>query len=359
MKTMLYEEHEKLNAKFTEFNGWDMPLYYKGIIDEHMAVRKHVGIFDVSHMGDISVKGKDAAKFLDSMFPTKVSNLNVGECVYTAFLNNDGLMIDDTIVYKMANDSFFFVPNAGTTQRMYEWALAHKGNYNVEINNVSSQISSIALQGPESEEVLKELGFEYPGYFKFSYKNYKYKNAITGKKEIIISGTGYTGEKGVEFIIPNEYAVELWKELFSSISKRNGLACGLGCRDTLRMEKGMLLSGHDFNENRDPYEASISFIVNNDGNFVGKDALMKRKVNDREIFRGFILSDGIPRPENEIKKDGKKIGMVTSGSISPVLNKGIALGYIDKEFSKENNDVVVNIRGKDHPAKVSRPRIVK
>ncbi|KAA8922030.1 glycine cleavage system aminomethyltransferase GcvT [Thermoplasma sp.] len=359
MRTVLYDEHAKLNAKFTEFNGWDMPLYYRSIIEEHMAVRRHVGIFDVSHMGDITVKGKDASAFLDHMFPTKVSNLKSGECVYTAFLNEDGLMIDDTIVYRMGEDSYFFVPNAGTTEKIYRWVTDHSKGYDVRIENVSNKISSIALQGPESEDVLKELGFTYPGYFKFQYDNGKYMNPITGKDQIIISGTGYTGEKGVEFIIPNEFAVELWKKLLEAISRRNGLPAGLGARDTLRMEKGMLLSGHDFNEDRDPYEASVSFIVNNDGDFIGKKKLDERRKSDHEIFRGFILSDGIPRNGNLIKADGKRIGTVTSGTISPVLNKGIALGYIDKAYSKENTEVMIEIRSVDHRAVVSRPKIVK
>ncbi|PYB67544.1 glycine cleavage system aminomethyltransferase GcvT [Thermoplasma sp. Kam2015] len=359
MRTVLYDEHARLNAKFTEFNGWDMPLYYRSIIDEHMAVRKHVGIFDVSHMGDITVIGKDASRFLDHMFPTQVSKLQNGECVYTAFLNDDGLMIDDTIVYRMGQDSFFFVPNAGTTDKIYRWVMDHSKGYDVKINNVSNKISSIALQGPQSDDVLAEIGYSYPGYFKFQYADGKYENAITGKDQIIISGTGYTGEKGVEFIIPNEYAVDLWKMLMASISKRGGLPAGLGARDTLRMEKGMLLSGHDFNEDRDPYEASISFIVNNENDFIGKSALEKRKSTDHEIFRGFILSDGIPRPGNPIKIDGKKIGIVTSGTISPVLNKGIALGYIEKAYSKENTQVMIEIRSTDHTATVTRPRIVK
>ncbi|BAB59199.1 aminomethyltransferase [Thermoplasma volcanium GSS1] len=359
MKTVLYDEHVKLNAHFTDFNGWDMPLYYKSIIEEHMSVRKHAGIFDVSHMGDITVRGREAGKFLDHMFPTKVSSLNDGECIYTAFLNEKGQMIDDTIVYRMSSDSYFFVPNAGTTDKIYEWVTKNSKGFDVKIENVSSKISSIALQGPESESVISELGFSYPGYFKFTYVNGKYKNAITGKNDIIISGTGYTGEKGVEFIIPNEYAVELWRKLLSLVEKRSGLPCGLGSRDTLRMEKGMLLSGHDFNENRDPYEASISFIVNNDGDFIGKKSLEDRRKEDKQIFRGFILSDGIPRSGNSVKVNGKVVGTLTSGSISPVLNKGIALGYIDKEYSKEGTKVFVEIRGKDHEATVSRPKIVK
>ncbi|MCY0851493.1 glycine cleavage system aminomethyltransferase GcvT [Thermoplasma acidophilum] len=359
MRTVLYDEHAKLNAKFTEFNGWDMPLYYRSIIEEHMAVRKHVGIFDVSHMGDVTVSGKDASAFLDHMFPTKVSNLKNGECVYTAFLNDSGLMIDDTIVYRMGEDSYFFVPNAGTTEKIYRWVSDHSAGYSVKIENVSNRISSIALQGPESEEVLNELGFSYPGYFKFQYVSGKYMNAITGKDQIIISGTGYTGEKGVEFIIPNEHAVELWKKLLEAINKRNGLPAGLGARDTLRMEKGMLLSGHDFNEDRDPYEASVSFIVNNDEDFVGKKNLEIRRRSDHEIFRGFVLSDGIPRNGNPIKAGGKRVGTVTSGTISPVLNKGIALGYIDKAYSKENTEVMIEIRSVDHKAVVTKPRIVK
>lgn len=356
-RTALYDEHVKLNAKIIDFHGWDMPLQYTRILEEHMAVRKNVGIFDVSHMGDIIVEGKDASAFLDHMFPTKISALNVGEAAYTAFLDNNGKIIDDTIVYKLRDNKFFFVPNASMIDVIYGWTIENKGNYDVEIRNISDDVSCIAVQGPRSGEVLSELGLRFPEPFKFIEEKGNYgTNSITGNNSIVVSGTGYTGEKGVELLLSSYSAAEMWEKVMKIIGKKSGLPCGLGARDTLRMEKGMLLSGTDFSRDRNPYECSISFIVNNDLDYIGKKAIENK---GDEIFRGFSLNGKlIPRAGSDVFIDGKKIGTITSGTLSPILENAIALGFVRREFMKSGPEVEISIRGRMEKGTMGKPKIV-
>ncbi|OWP57032.1 MAG: glycine cleavage system protein T [Thermoplasmatales archaeon B_DKE] len=358
-RTCLYEEHIKLGGKMVDFHGWEMPLQYSRILEEHMAVRKAFGIFDVSHMGDIVIEGNDSIKFVDYLFPTKVSKLVVGQSLYTAFLTEDGIIIDDTIIYRLSENKFFFVPNAGTIELIYKWVMDHSTGFNVKISNVSYDIGSIAVQGPKAVLVLKEMKYSSPEQFKFSYEKSDHVNKITGEKNIIVSGTGYTGENGVEIIGSNEDIVNIWQRLAKLLPRYSGLPCGLGSRDTLRMEKGMLLSGVDFYMNRDPFECSISFIVDTDHEFIGKEKLMKRKLTDKEIFRGFILGDkSIPRAGFPVELNGKTIGKITSGTLSPILDKGIGLGFIDKQQLKPGMACEIKIREANHGATVSKPKIV-
>lgn len=357
MKTPLYGEHVKLGAKIIDFHGWDMPLQYTKILEEHMAVRNNVGIFDVSHMGDIIVEGKDSGKFLDSLFPTNISGLKVGESVYTAFLNDNGTIIDDTIVYRLEEEKFFFVPNASTIDKIYNWVNSHKGNFQVEVKNVSPDVCCIAVQGPKSPEILKELNLGFPEPFHFIETVGEYDiNQITGNKSVIISGTGYTGEIGVELLVPSGNAPEIWEKVMNIISKHSGLPCGLGARDTLRMEKGMLLSGTDFNGDKNPFECSISFIVNNEYEYIGKKAIENK---GKLRFRGFKL-DGksIPRAGSEVYLGEEKIGEITSGTLSPVLNSSIALGFVEKKYMKAGPEVKISIRDKFVNASMGRPKII-
>jgi aminomethyltransferase len=357
-KTALYDRHVKLGAKMVDFHGWDMPLYYSSILEEHMAVREKVGLFDVSHMGDVVVEGKDASAMLEHVLPSAVSNLNSGDAMYSAFLDANGNIIDDTIVYRIGEEKYFFVPNASMIEEIYNWVKKNSSGFDVSISNVSEKISCLAIQGPESERVISKLNMEYPEQFKFLYHDdYKYGvNSITGERDIIISGTGYTGEKGVELLVDAEHSPELWDKVLNIVKAYGGLPCGLGARDTLRTEKGMLLSGTDFNRDRNPYECSISFIMTNDGEFIGKDKLIK---DTKEIFRGFRL-DGkiIPRHGNMIFDNDRHIGTVTSGTISPVLGKAIALGFIDRKFSRTGTPVNIIVRDKKVNAVVSKPKMV-
>jgi aminomethyltransferase len=361
MRTPIYEWHKENGGNIVDFHGWDLPLYYEGILAEHMAVRKKVGIFDVSHMGDIVVTGPDAVSLMNTLLPSKIDAIQPGKCMYTAFLNESGFLIDDTIIYRVSNDTIFFVPNAATTDEVLEWLIRNSKQFNVKISNLSNDLACFAVQGPESKAVANDLGIKFPEQFTFSFQHDVYggKNKINGKNDLIVSGTGYTGEIGFELIVDAESSNRWWNAAVDSIKQHGGMPCGLGARDSLRMEKGMLLSGVDFNKDRDPYECSVSFIVEKKEGFIGSEALANRKNNDLEIFRGFIL-DGkqIPRHGYIIYSDDRNVGTITSGSISPILGKAIGLGFIDKKYMKNGNKVAIDIRGKRLDAMVSRPKIV-
>lgn len=356
-RTPLYEEHVRLGAKIIDFHGWDMPLQYTKILEEHMAVRNKVGIFDVSHMGDVVVSGKDAAKFLDHMFPTSISSLKEGEAVYTAFLNDDGKIIDDTIVYRLAEEKFFFVPNASMIDIMLEWVNTHKNDYDVDIINYSNDIACIAIQGPESRDVVSSLNLPFADSFKFNVVEGNYNNnRLTESNSIIVSGTGYTGETGVELLVPAKDAASLWRKVLGIVKEKSGLPCGLGSRDTLRMEKGMLLSGTDFSSDRNPFECSISFIVNNQGDYIGKKSIENK---GDYIFRGFRLNGKmIPRAGSKVILDNQEIGIITSGTLSPVLDSAIALGFVKRKFIKSGPAVMISVRDKLMDAEMGRPKIV-
>lgn len=364
-KTPLYDEHVKLGAKMIEFAGFSMPLEYTGIVDEHLTVRKNVGIFDVSHMGDIVIEGEDAEKYLDYLLPTKVSDMEELEAKYSAYLNERGIMLDDTIVYKVNKNKFLLVPNAATEEKIYNWIKEKSIGYNIKIYDRTLIYSSIAVQGPKAVNLMNKLtNYDYSKMNSFTFDFINFNNIETRGdnflpyNKIMVSRTGYTGEDGFELIFPNEYAIDIWNDLID-YGKEFGLKpCGLGARDTLRLEKGMLLSGTDFNMDRTPIEASISWIVNYDHDFIGKDALLKIKSTDHEIFRGFKMIDqGIPRHGYKVFKDEKVVGTITSGTMSPILKIGIGLGYVKKEI-KLGDKVEIEIRGKKLKAEVTKPKIV-
>ena len=359
MRTPLYQNHITMGAHMVDFHGWDMPLYYSSIMNEHMFVRKNVGFFDVSHMGDILIEGEDAIDFINYLIPTDISKLENDKCVYTAFLDQDGLIIDDTIFYRLSESKFFFVPNASTTPMVFSWINSLKQDFNVKISDLSADIACIAVQGPLSVKIAEDLNFHMPDPFAFNFSPTHSVNVLTNSNDMMVSGTGYTGERGFEIILPSKDSPDIWDRISKIADKLGGGPCGLGARDTLRMEKGMLLSGTDFNHDRDPFECSIGFIVNNGNDFVGKNNLIARKSSDREIFRGFILKEkSIPRSGFEIYHNGEKVGRITSGTMSPILGKSIGLGFINKGNSKPGSEVEIVIRDKTIQAEVSRPKIV-
>ncbi|MGC8663035.1 MAG: glycine cleavage system aminomethyltransferase GcvT [Thermoplasmata archaeon] len=364
-KTPLYDEHVQAGAKMVEFAGFSMPLEYSSIIDEHLTVRNNVGIFDVSHMGDIVIEGNDTEKFLNYLLPTNVSKISEFEAKYSAYLNENGILLDDTIVYKVNKAKFLLVPNAATAEKIYNWIMDKSLNFNIKIYDRSLLYSSIAVQGPKSSELMKKLtNYDYSKMKTFTFDFINYNNIETRGdnfipyNKIMISRTGYTGEDGFELIFPNEYAMEIWNTLIDYGKVYNLKPCGLGARDTLRLEKGMLLSGTDFNMDRTPIEAAISWIIDFDHEFIGKNALLKIKNTDHDIFRGFKMIDpGIPRHGYKIYKEDKQVGYITSGTMSPILKIGIGLGYVKKEI-KPGDIVNIDIRGKKLKAEVSKPRMV-
>ena len=305
-----------------------------------------------SFMSDIEIEGIGMYKAVFIRAPV-ISN--PGKCEVLSSYN--GKIIDDTIVYRLEDNKFFFVPNASMIDIIFKWVSDHKEGFNMKLINISSEIACIAVQGPRSPEVVKALGLKFQEPFKFSEEigNYS-RNAITGNNSIIVSGTGYTGETGVELLIPSKDASRIWRDIMNILSNLSGLPCGLGARDTLRMEKGMLLSGTDFNLDRNPYECSVSFIVNNDSDYIGKEAIQDK---GDYIFRGFKLSGkSIPRAGSEVLLNGESIGVITSGTLSPVLDSAIALGFVKRTHIKSGPVVQISTRDSLFEAAMGRPKLV-
>ncbi len=356
MRTPLYNEIAKMNAKMVDFHGWDMPIQFSGIIEEHNHVRTKVGLFDVSHMGDITIGGRDAREFMTYLFPTDISKEPVGKAIYSAYLDQEANMIDDTIIYKEAEDRYLVVPNAATIEKVHDWIISNRKSYDVRITNLSDRMSCLALQGPMAPEVMKDL---FPdalklGHFTFVSAADKYPEKGL-ENATVVGRTGYTGEDGFEFVVPNKYAVGLWRDIL-----KNSLVkpIGLGARDTLRMEKGFLLSGQDFKEDRNPIEAGVSWIVGWDHDFIGKKKLFEKKADTRERFRGIVATDRIiPRSGSVLKKGDEVIGTLTSGSFSPTLSRGIGLGYVNQSIEVES-EVTVQTRNTEGKATLKKPRMV-
>jgi len=334
-RTPLYHEHEKLHARFTEFGGWDMPVQYTSIIDEHNVVRRHAGIFDTSHMGTFVISGAGAARFLDMMTTGNMTNLIPGKARYTLFLNQRGGIIDDLIVYRREND-FLAVVNAGNIEKDFAWLNHHKPD-DVVLEDISPKICLIALQGPDSEGILQELvtsPLREAMYFtsiKPIFKEMRPSFALFAR-------TGYTGEDGFELLVSNETAGAVWEKLLALGAK----ACGLGCRDTLRLEACMPLHGHEITEDITPIEAELGWCIFWEKDFIGKEALLTQKQRGLTRFlTAFITDSGIPRAGCDITGPDALAGSTTSGTFSPTLKKGIGLGYLNRPSAAGDKITVV------------------
>jgi len=339
-KTPMYDNHVSLGAKMVDFHGWIMPIQYKGIIHEHMAVRKNSGIFDVSHMGTIEIKGKDAYFFIQQLIPNNLNKIKPGKALYSALCNDNGMMLDDLIVYMFSKEYFILIVNASNVDTDFEWMCRHKSQFDISIKNLSEESCLVALQGPKSCEIMEKfLNVTLSSLKRFSFGEF----TVSGKK-MVVARTGYTGEGGFEILINRESGVWLWENLM----KFNPEPIGLGARDTLRLEKGFILYGNDADTDTTPIEAGISWTVDlNKENFIGKDALIKNKPRKKLVFIEMVES-GIPRQGCSIFCGDACIGTVTSGTYSPSLSKGIAMGYITKDCK----DVNIEIRGKQYTAKL-------
>ena len=355
-KTHLYNFH-KQNAKMTLFAGFEMPLWYKGIIPEHLAVRNSVGIFDITHMGRAIITGPEAEKFLNYVSTNDVSKLTPLSAQYSTLCNEKGGIKDDFVVSRLEKDSFLMVYNASNRAKDYEWLTLHAKKFNVKVENASDNIAMFAVQGPKAEETLQKISTEdlsQIGRFKCGWT--KLANI-----EVFLSRTGYTGEDGFEIFVWNspisnpEKAVKVWNSILEAGREFGIQPCGLGARDTLRLEAGMCLYGNDINEDITPLEARISFVVKFDKDeFIGKEALLRQKEGGLKRRRIGIkmLERGIPRRGYGIYKNGEKIGEITSGTFSPFLEKGIGMGYVKIEYDNEGEKVTVNIRGKQLKAEI-------
>ncbi len=340
-KTPLFEAHKKLGARIVDFAGFDMPLQYTGIMKEHQWVRSHAGLFDVSHMGEIEVRGTRALDFVSYVTSNDPSALEVFQVQYSAFPTPQGTIVDDLLVYRLP-DHFLLVVNASNIEKDYSWLLEHKFE-GVEIINKSDEVAELALQGPESEAVLQPL-------VDFNLSDLKYywsvKTRILGK-DALISRTGYTGEDGFEIYLEPEHIEEVF---FKLLEDERVKPAGLGARDTLRLEMGYCLYGNDIDETTNLLEAGLGWITKlNKPDFIGKEALLKIKSEGLKRKRvGFEAKEprDIPRHGYKIFHNQEEIGVVTSGTYSPSLKKGIGMGYVAKEIAKPGNTIQVDIRGK-------------
>lgn len=333
-RTYLYDSHLALGAKMTEFGGWEMPLQYSSIIEEHNAVRTSAGIFDTSHMGTFIIFGENSGDFLDKVTVSDMKNLTDKKARYSMILNENGGVKDDIIVYKFANE-YMMVVNAGNLDKDWDWLNKFKTE-NMELQNRSLDICLLALQGPKSAEILQNISeTEIKDMKYFTCSELKLKNISANFCRV--ARTGYTGEDGFEIFISREQSKLLWDKLISLDAK----PCGLGCRDTLRLEACMPLHGHEIDENINPIDAGFGKIIYWENNFNGKNKLLAIKDNPLKKSVAFECSGGIARNGNKVFAGGKEAGYVTSGTFSPTLKKAIGMALID--FGTDDNEVEIEI----------------
>ena len=350
-RTQLYRIHEQ-TAKLTDFAGFKMPLWYKGVIPEHLAVRNSVGIFDISHMGRVMATGVDAERFLNYVITNDVSKLSSNAAQYSVMCNESGGIMDDFVVYRFETERFMAVFNASNREKDYNWMAAHAKGFNVKIEQVSDDVGMLAVQGPNAEKTLQKISAEDLSRI----ERFKCSPARLSNIDVFLARTGYTGEDGFEVFVWNasltkpENALNLWNAIVAAGRPFGIEPCGLGARDTLRLEAGLCLYGSDIDENTTPLEAGLSFVVKlQKDKFIGKETLLKQKTEGIKRRRVGIqlLDQGIPRPGFEIcSASGEKIGQLTSGTFSPLLKYGIGMGYVPVDQAQEGNAVSVKIRDK-------------
>jgi len=357
-KTPLYEEHVAAGAKLVPFAGYEMPVQYSsGIIAEHTAVRKRVGLFDVSHMGELEIKGPQALELVQYVTTNDASKLVVGQAQYSVICREDGGCVDDCIVYRF-EDVYMIVVNASNKDKDRDWIWHHADRFDVEVNDKSDEIALIALQGPRAQNVLTPLT-------QVPLDNIQYYHFGTGEVAgvpAVISRTGYTGEDGFELYINERDAVKLWRALMEAGAAEGILPAGLGARDSLRLEMGYALYGNDIDDKHTPLEAGLAWVTKLDKpDFIGKRALVQQKADGvRARLVGFALTErGFPRHGYEVRVNGEPAGEVTSGTVSPSLEKGIGLAYVPVEAAKAGSTLDIMVRDKPVPAEVTRAPFYK
>lgn len=359
-KTPLYEEHVKLGGKIVNYAGWLLPVQYEGLTPEHEAVRSKAGLFDVSHMGCIWVRGKDAEKFLNYLLTNDISKMTDNQVMYALMCYPHGGVVDDLLTYRIKDGEYFLIVNAANIEKDYNWIMDKKEGFDVEIENKSDETSILALQGPEAVNILQKLvDIDLSEIKSFHLR----KDVKVAGVNAIISRTGYTGEDGFEIYVDNEGVIKIWNEILR-VGKDFGLKpAGLGARDTLRFEAAMPLYGQEISEDINPLEAGLKFFVklNKESDFIGKEALKKAQEEGlKRKLVGFELKErGIPREGYEVQKDGKKIGHVTTGYMSPTLKKSIGNALIDIKEAEIGNEIDIIIRNKPVKAVIIDRKFLK
>ncbi|MFP5228113.1 MAG: glycine cleavage system aminomethyltransferase GcvT [Acidobacteriota bacterium] len=355
-KTALNALHRRLGAKMVDFGGWDMPVEYSGLIAEHLAVRTGVGLFDVSHMGDIQLRGPGSLDAVQHISMNDASRLQEGQAQYSAMLYPQGTFVDDIIVHKFSANDYLLVINAGTREKDYQWVRQNARRFDCHVSDYSDYYTQLAIQGPKAQETLQKLtnaNLEAVKFYWFTW------GTVCGLPNTLIARTGYTGEDGFEIYVPSDAATSerVWNEVMEAGKEFGILPCGLGARNTLRLEAALSLYGHEISDEINVYEAGLDrFCKLEKGVFVGREALRqvlddggpkKRLVGLEMVERG-IARDGYPVKE----ASGKTVGYVTSGSPAPFLKKNIALAFVPKAFAEPGAEVAVEIRGNPVKAKV-------
>jgi len=381
-KTPIHDVHVRLGAKMVWFAGWDMPIQYTSIMDEHMAVRQHSGAFDVSHMGDFLIKGKNAGLLMDSLCTNNIRSQPIGRCVYSHILDDNGRILDDTIVTVLGEDEYLMVPNAATTPKMRKWVEEHLDGQT--FHDSSTELACIAVQGPTAKDVIAQLTTADLTSMKFFWASFvnldklgtrrsantsellgwNHKRALnedTPGVRALVSRTGYTGEDGFEIVVENADAVNVWDWILSRGAKLGLKPAGLGARDTLRLEKGLLLSGTDFDGTQTSLQTGPGWVIDWNHDFIGKKALEQQKAsgNYDKLVCMLAKDKGIPRHGYDILAGGNRVGAVTSGTLSPVLKKGIAMGYVPLRMAKEGTEVQIKVRETHLPAEIVKPPFVR
>ena len=338
-----------MGGRMVDFGGWDMPVQYPaGTVEEHLRTRNHAGLFDVSHMGEIEVKGPDAIAFVNRLTSNDASKLIDGQAQYSALTTPEGTVVDDLLVYRFASDDLFLVVNAGTTEKDWDWITSQQGSDNVELRNLSAEYCQLALQGPDALAILQPLT-------DVSLANIKYYHFNKGNVDnvaAIVSRTGYTGEDGFEVYAAADKAEQLWNKFLEagSYGTDSGvIPCGLAARNTLRLEAGMALYGHEIDETTSLFEANLGWICKLDkGEFNGREVLAKQKETGvQRRLVGFEMTErGIARDDQEVVINDRRVGRVTSASPAPYLKKNIGLAYVPAEFANEGQPIQIDVRGR-------------
>lgn len=358
-ETPLKGVHEELGATFTDFAGWDMPVRYTSDLAEHKAVRSSAGLFDLSHMGEVFFEGPEAAAALDHALSGNISVMSVGRAKYGLLLSEKGTILDDLITYRLGEDRYLVVPNAGNAEADARALIERAEGFDCTVTVASEDIALVAVQGPKSADIVTAfLEGTDSGLAAQDIADLKYYRVIIGSfegEELLVARTGYTGEDGFELYVPNAQAVSLWKKV-AEIAGEDAVPCGLAARDSLRLEAGMPLYGHELNDELVPAQANLSPVVSfkKDADFVGRSALEGKDFSDRPVLVG-MAAEGrrAARAGSTIKTtDGTEIGSVTSGALSPTLGHPIAMGYVSPEHAAVGTELIIDVRGKDLPAKI-------
>ncbi len=350
-KTRLNAAHKDLGGKMIEFFGWEMPVEFSGIINEHMAVRTKAGLFDVSHMGEISITGKQALDFVQYLTPNDASRLTTERAQYSALTTPEGTFIDDLLVYCLSPEEYLLVVNAANSDKDYEWILSHKQGFSVNVQNRSDDYTQLALQGPLALEILSPL----TEITLDEMKSFRTRWGKISGEEVLVSRTGYTGEDGFEIYTLSHRPENIWNAILDQGKGSGLIPVGLGARDTLRLEARLMLYGNDIDETTTVYEAGLGWLVKfKKEEFLGREALLKQKEEgiDRKLVGFEIIKAGIARSHYPVFIQGEKVSEVTSGSYSPYLKKSIGLTYLPLEYTEIGTEFEVGIRGKYTKARV-------